>query len=192
MYRTWIAHVLQWGKEKPRVLWCHYSDLLCSSKKQKLTEIFSLYFPFYVFNFFGCTSNENNLFHSIYHYLFYILAGFSVAVQFYLCRPLPGSVVKRIFFTNLLLVSWGFRDIYWKCIIRFEAACREEENLGSKLQMLWAISSGNICYNLECARCRKFLLPRLGPIKWNICNFRLLLEFPEGKQLRDCCYKYFK
>lgn len=48
-----IAHVLQWGQEKPRVLWCHYSDLLCSSKKQKLTnaKVFSLHFPFYVFNF---------------------------------------------------------------------------------------------------------------------------------------------
>lgn len=134
-------------------------------------------FPLLCLSFFGCTSDENTLFHSICHCLFYILAGFSVAVQFYLCRPLPGSVVKRIFFTNLLLMSREFRDIYWKCIIRFEAACREEGNLGSKLQMLWAVSCDNICLNLECARCRKFLQPRLDPIKRDICNFRLLPEF---------------
>lgn len=94
---------------------------------------------------------------------------------------------QRIFLTNLLLMAWGFRDIYWKHMIRFQAACREEGDLGSKLQMLLAVFSDNICHNLEYARCRKFLLPRLGPVKWDIYNFRLLPEFPEGKQLRDCC-----
>lgn len=145
-------------------------------------------FPLLCLQFFGCTSNENLNKSFPFHLplLILYLSRFFCCCAVLFMWAFAWVSFQRIFLTNLLLMAWGFRGIYWKHIIRFQAACREEGDLGSKLQMLWAVTSGNICHNLEYARCRK-LLPRLGPIKWDIYNFRLLPAFPEGKQLRDCC-----
>lgn len=90
-------------------------------------------------------------------------------------------------------MAGGFRISYWKNTIRFKAACKEEEELGAWLQgFSRAVTSGDDCSDLERARSRKSILPRLRCTKWEIYNHRLSQALLDGVQFREFILKYSK